>query len=95
MDVHTCDPKHLCDRCFTRELARLEPVAIASGESLAKSLAASIVPDDSWLDLISETQDSVRTRIDPLAEDPRLRGELARTCAVTARRRLKDIVGKR
>jgi hypothetical protein len=78
-----------------RELARQEPLAIAAGESLARSLAASIIPDDSWLDLIGETQDSVRHRIEPLAKDPRLRGRLARACAVTARRMLAEIARRR
>jgi hypothetical protein len=85
--VH-CDPHNLCDRCLSDELARLRPIAETRGVELARILSRSIVPDPAVRDCLDEQSQLIRHHVDELAADPRLRAELAKTCAATARAHL-------
>lgn len=87
--AHCPDRRKLCDRCYAEELHRLRSVVDALADKLVATLQASLVHDGTWTHCVTETSELVTRRIDPLAEDPRLRAELARMCAARARTKLE------
>ena len=80
----------MIDEAQTLEQLRLR--AIAAGEALADRLAASIVLDASWFHCVSDSSTSVRKLVEPLAKDPAIIDQLARSCAEAARTRLEGLL---
>lgn len=88
------DRTALCDRCLDEQLAQLRGVAACRGDNWAVSVAARVARRDPWPEYEGRVRGLARMKVRDLANDERLREQLARACYEHAVRRWNALSDK-